>query len=144
MNRNFAALTLLLLAGAGCGPSGDVSIDVKDSSGETAHVRAGASGTVALPSNFPKDVPSPKDATVAASVAQGTEMMVNFRAKGTVPEASAFYQERLKAEGWTLKPVMELDGTSSVIEAEKDKRKCMVMITPGDGETIVQIHTSPQ
>jgi hypothetical protein len=144
MHRTAVALALLLLTGTGCGPSGEISVDVKDGSGKTARVNAGVAGTVSLPSSFPKDVPSPKDSTVAASISQGSDIMVNFRAKGTVPEASAFYQERLKAEGWTLKPVMELDGTSSVIEAAKDKRKCMVMITPGEGETIVQVHTSPQ
>jgi hypothetical protein len=79
----------------GCGKGGDVSIDVKDSSGKTAHVNAGATGTVSLPATFPKDVPVPKDSTVAVSVAQGAELMVSFRVKGTVPESVAFYQERL-------------------------------------------------
>ena len=141
MDRNAVAIALIILAGAGCGKPGEVSFDVKDSSGKTAHVNAGAMGTVALPANFPKDVPSPKDSTVLTSVAQGKDIMVSFRAKGTVPDEVAFYQERLKAEGWSLKPPMDMNG-SSALEAEKGARKCVVMITSGGGETFVQVHAS--
>jgi len=143
MDRTVVALALLLVGGTGCG-KGDVTIDVKDSSGKTAHVTAGATGTVALPASFPKDIAVPKDSTVAVSVAQGKDLMVSFRVKGTVQESVAFYQERLKAEGWTLKPVMDMNGTSSILEGQKDKRTCTVMIMPGEGETVVQVHTSPE
>jgi hypothetical protein len=39
---------------------------------------------------------------------------------------------------------MDLNGTSSILEAQKDKRACTVMIMAGDGETVVQVHTSPE
>jgi hypothetical protein len=142
MDRNVVVLALLLVAGTGCGKPGEISIDVKDSSGKTAHVTAGAMGTVSLPANFPKDVPTPKDSTVATSVAQGKDLMVSFQVKGTVPETLAFYQAGLKAAGWTLDPPTDVNGTTAILEGEKGPRKCAVMIMSGNGQTVVQVHAS--
>ena len=144
MHRDAVVLALLLLAGTGCGKGGEVTIDARTSSGGTARVTAGATGTVSLPAGFPKDIPSPRDSTVGVTVAQGKTLMVTFRAKGTVPECLAYYQEQLKAQGWTLKPATEMGGTSFVLQGKKDKRECTVMITPGEGETVVQVHAPPE
>jgi hypothetical protein len=143
MHRTAVALALLLLAGTGCG-KGEVTIERKAADGETVKVKAGATGTVALPGNFPKDIGIPGDSTVAVSMSKGKDLVVSFRVRGTVDGTLAFYQGKLKADGWTLDEPMNMNG-SYMLEAKKAGRKCMVMITAGEkDETIAQVHTSPE
>lgn len=143
MHRTAAALALLLLAGTGCGKQ-EVTINTKNSKGESVQVKAGATGTVALPANFPKDVGIPKNSTVAVSMSQGKDLMVSFRVQGTVEATLAFYQESMKGSGWTLKEPMNMNG-SYMLEGKKEKRDCVVMITPSEkGEIVAQVHTSPE
>ena len=144
MHRTAVALALLLLAGTGCGKGGEVTIERKAADGQTVKVNAGATGTVSLPANFPKDIAIPKDSTVAVSMSKGTNLMVGFRVKGTVASTLAFYQEKLKGDGWTLNEPVDMNGSFG-LEARKEERKCEVMITPGEaGESIAQVHTSPE
>jgi hypothetical protein len=143
MHRTAVALALLLLAGTGCG-KGEVVINTKNSKGESVQVKAGATGTVSLPANFPKDVGIPKDSTVAVSMTQGKDLMVTFRVKGTIEATLASYQESMKSGGWTLKEPMNMNG-SFMLEGKKEKRTCVVMIMAGEaGEIVAQVHTSPE
>lgn len=142
MNRAAALAALLSLAAAGCGGSESVSYDVDDGSGEKAHVEAGVKGAVALPPTFPGDVPVPKDSSVAMSIGKGKDLMVTFSAKGTTADHAAFYEERLKKEGWTLEDTVTVNGVSSAISGKKGGRTCSVIISGDEGEVMVQVNLS--
>jgi hypothetical protein len=105
-NKLTVLIALLTILGFGCGKSstyktkdGEVKIDRKGNQasyemttkeGKTK-VTASESG-VALPDNFPKDVPIFKGATVKLTSTQGNSQVVHLAVSVSVADGAKFYQ----------------------------------------------------
>jgi hypothetical protein len=151
-NQTTVILTVLTLFIIGCGRSstiqtkdGEVKIEQKGNQatyevtskdGKTK-VTAGDSG-VALPDNFPKDIPIYKDATVKLSSTQGKTMMVHLAVTASMADCAKYYQEQLKEQGWEIETTMNV-GDATMTSAKKEKRKCVVNVIKSDKETMIQI-----
>jgi hypothetical protein len=153
MTKNVAVI-LAVLTGltVGCGRSstqqtkdGEVKIERKGSQGAyevttkegTVKVTTGDKG-VALPDDFPKDVPVYKGATVKLTSTQGKATVVHLGVPVSVAESAKFYQDQLKQQGWEIEATMNM-GEATMISAKKGTRKCTVNSAKTDKETMVQI-----
>ncbi len=152
------ALMALVAFGFGCGKSektykttegelkveeksGQVTVETTTKEGKVK-IAGGDSG-VALPDNFPKDVPIIHGATVRMAVTQGAQMFVNLRAPGSTADAAKFYQESLKGQGWEIETAMNM-GDTSMLSAKKEKRQCTVVAAKDSDGTMVQLTVSPE
>jgi hypothetical protein len=147
-------ITLALLAAItfGCGKSStyktrDGEVTVDKSAGQVTfegktkegNVKVAASETgVALPDNFPKDVPIYKGAVVKVASTQGKAMMVHMEVPASVPDALKFYQDQLKDQGWEIESTMNM-GEGSMLSAKKTDRQCTAMVLKQDKGTVVQL-----
>jgi hypothetical protein len=147
-------ITLALLAAVafGCGKSstyktrdGEVIVDKKAGQvtfeGKTKEgnvkVTAADSG-VALPDNFPKDVPIYKGAVVKIASTQDKTMMVHMEVAASVADALKYYQDELKGQGWEIQSTMNM-GEGSMIAAKKAERQCTAMVLKDNKGTMVQL-----
>jgi len=147
-------ITLALLAGVafGCGKSstyqtrdGEVTIDKKggqvtfEGKSKQGDVKVSANDRgVALPDDFPKDVPIYQGAVVKVASTQGKTMMVHMAVSASVADALKYYQDQLKDQGWEIQSTMNL-GEGSMISAKKADRQCSAMVLKQDKGTIVQL-----
>ena len=114
------------------------NIEMKSSKGEKVNVSASDKG-VALPENFPNDIPVMPGAIVKMAIATGGNLSVHFSVKAAPADAMKFYEENLKAKGWKIDATMNM-GDASMVSAVKEKRKCVLNIAKEDGGgTIVQV-----
>lgn len=149
-------LTVLVALAVGCGKGektyktseGDVTI--KQKSGEATYEGTTKEGKfkvavsdkgVALPDNFPKDVPVLKGATVKVAMAQGKQMMVHLLVPGSISDVAKSYQDGLKAQGWEIDATMNM-GESSMVTAKKGNRQCAVVAGKDSNGTMVQLTVS--
>lgn len=140
------ALAALLLALAACGKknAGEVTIshgsgdtvEIKDKDGKVA-VTASDKG-VALPDDFPKDMPLMKDAVVQMVAGAGDNRIVMFAVGAPVAEVLAFYQENLKAQGWKIDATTNT-GEGAMLNATKAGRQALVTISKNGKETAIQL-----
>jgi len=146
-------LCALALLASGCGkettvstPSGQATvtqkgnvtnIEMKSSKGEKVNVSASDKG-VALPENFPNDIPVMPGAVVKMAMASGGNLSVHFSVKASPADAMKFYEDNLKAKGWKIDATMNM-GDATMVSAEKEKRKCVLNIAKEDGGAIVQV-----
>lgn len=153
------ALTVLVAFAFGCGKSektttipegevkverksGEVTLEASGKGGERVAVAAGDKG-IALPADFPKDVPIIEGATVKVAMTQGRKMVVHLHAALPVADAAKFYDDELKGRGWAIESTMNT-GDVSMVSARKGKRLCSVTVArEGDG-TLVQLALSQQ
>jgi hypothetical protein len=148
----FSAVALSAILAVGCGksstyktPEGQVTVDKKggqvtfegSSKDGTVKVTANESG-VALPDNFPKDIPIYKGAVIKISSTQGKTMLAHMTVPGSVADVLKYYQDQLKDQGWTIESTMNL-GEGSMIAAKKAARQCSAMVLKQDKETLVQL-----
>lgn len=152
-----AALSILLVAAAGCGKRDTVEtsngkVQVSESGGTTKIEVSGKDGKavmatsetrVAIPDTFPKDVPIPKDAVPKLTMTQGKSEILHLIVPQSVADATKEYQEKLKAEGWGIETTMNV-GDGSIIQAKKDDRICSVMVAKNDdgGGAAIQLTIS--
>lgn len=136
-----ATLAILLVAATGCNKSrtvetGDGTVQVTESSGTTqiemeskeGKARLTASETaVAIPDTFPKDVPILKGAVARMTMSQGKTEILHLAIPQSVAEVTKDYQEKLKAEGWTIESTMNT-GDGAMLHAKKDDRVCVLII----------------
>lgn len=142
MKTNLAVtLTILLAAAIGCKESQTVEtpdgkVQVSESGGTTKMEVQGKDGKatiamsdtkVAIPDTFPKDVPILKGAVPKLTMSQGKSEILHLMLPQGVAEVTKEYQEKLKAEGWTIESSMNT-GDGSMIQAKKDDRICMVIV----------------
>ena len=141
MNTRSTRLVLTLsaaaLAAAACGRKSE-TVTMSADSGKIA-VAASDSG-MALPADFPKDVPVMKGAVVKAvmgSPAQGN-LMVFMASPAPVAEVSAFYEQELKAQGWSTE---SRTGTSEggISTHKKAGRDLMLTLAKDAKGTNIQI-----
>jgi len=136
-----ATLTLLLLVAAGCKENrtvetADGKVQVTESSGTTQIQVEGKDGkatltasetAVAIPDAFPKDVPILKGAVPKMTMSQGKTEILHLAIPQSVAEVTKEYQEKLKAEGWTIESTMNT-GDGAMLHAKKDDRICVLVI----------------
>ena len=141
MQKQFViALTVLFAFAFGCGKSektyktADGKVKVKMATGDKG---------VALPDNFPKDVPILKGATVKIAMTQGKQMVVHLLVSGSVADAAKYYTDELKGQGWEIETTMNM-GESSMLSAKKDKRQCTVVAAKESDGTLVQLSVSQE
>jgi len=148
MKTNLVATAgILLMAAMGCNKSNtietsDGKVEVSESSGTTRIELDGKDGKatfvasetkVALPDTFPKDVPILKGAVPKLTMSQGKSEIVHLALPQSVAEVTKEYQEKLKAEGWTIETAMNM-GDGSMIHAKKDDRICSLIVGKNEDE----------
>jgi hypothetical protein len=97
----------------------------------------GESG-VALPDDFPKDVPVYPGATVKASYAAGKVLMVHLQTKDSIADSGKFYQEQLKNNGWEIGTTLNQADTS-MVTAKKAGRQCNAVCAKEGAGTLIQL-----
>lgn len=141
------ALCAFVLLAFGCGkettvstPTGQATvtqkgdkttIEMKSGTGEKVNISASDKG-VALPADFPGDIPVMPGAVVKMAMTTGGNLSVHFSVKASPADAMKFYEENLKAKGWKIDATMNM-GDASMVSAEKEKRKCVLNIAKDDG-----------
>jgi len=126
-------------------PQGELRITQKDGTatmelagkGVKATVTSGE-GAVALPADFPKDMPLIQGGVVRMAVEAGPNFSVHLVAPASVAEAGKFYEDGLKGQGWKIEAVMNL-GESVMVAASKGARKCQVTIAPEAKGSLLQL-----
>jgi hypothetical protein len=153
------ALTVLAALSFGCGKSektyttpggevkvkqksGEVTYEATGKDGEKLTVAAGDKG-IALPADFPKDVPIIKGATVKVSMTQGKQLVVHLHVSVPVADAAKFYNDELKAQGWAIESTMNA-GDMSMVHAKKGNRQCSVAAAKESDGTLVQLAISQE
>jgi hypothetical protein len=142
-----AACCACLMLAYGCGkdeksvstPQGELRITTK---GDTSTVEmagkdikvtsSSGEGGVALPADFPRDMPVIKGGVVKMAMEAGPNFSVHLTAPASVAEAGKFYEDGLKAQGWKIEAAMNM-GDSMMISASKGKRKCAVTVAKEAG-----------
>ncbi|MEI8376867.1 MAG: hypothetical protein WCJ35_28975, partial [Planctomycetota bacterium] len=147
-------ITLALLAAVtiGCGKKttfktrdGEVTVDrnggqvTYEGKSKDGTVKIAANeGGVALPDNFPKDMPIYKGAVVKVSSTQDKTMLAHMTVPASQADVLKYYQDQLKDQGWEIEATMNM-GEGSMITANKSGRQGSVMIIKQDKETMVQL-----
>jgi hypothetical protein len=160
MQKQFViVLTVLFAFAFGCGKSektyktaqgevkvkqksGEVTYEATTKDGGTFKMAAGDKG-VALPDNFPKDVPILKGATVKMAMTHGKQFHVQLQAPGAITDATKFYEDSLKGQGWEIETTMNM-GDTSMLSAKKGARQCAIVASKDSGGTIVQLTVTPE
>ncbi|OHE82605.1 MAG: hypothetical protein A2107_06880 [Verrucomicrobia bacterium GWF2_62_7] len=96
---------------------------------------------VALPDNFPKDVPLYKGAVVKMAASQGAQLVVHLHVAASIADAAKFYQDQLKSQGWEIGSTMNM-GDTSMVTANKAGRQCAVVVAKEDNGALVQLSVS--
>jgi len=152
-------LTVLIAVLSGCGKSEktfntpDGEVKIKQKGGEVTYEATGKDGKkltvaagdkgIALPADFPKDVPILKGATVKVAMTQGKQVIVHLYVSGSVADAAKLYNDELKAQGWEVESTMSA-GDVSMVSLKKGSRQCSVTVAKeGDG-TLVQLAVSQE
>jgi hypothetical protein len=153
-------LTLMLAALAviafGCGKGstyktneGEVTVDRKGgqityegkSKEGSVKVSANENG-VALPDDFPKDVPIYKGAVVKVAATQGKMIMVQLSVPAPMSSSTKYYQDQLKDQGWEIQSMMNM-GEGSMVIAKKGDRQCSAVVSKDGSASSVQISVTP-
>jgi hypothetical protein len=145
-------IVVLALAG-GCGkkeqniatPGGNVKVTQQGSgttiemTGKDEKVKITASDKgVALPANFPADVPIMPGATVKMAMSSGDALSVAFSIPGSQADALKYYEDNFKAKGWEIAATMNM-GDTAMISAKKGKRECVMNVGKEGSGSIVQL-----
>jgi hypothetical protein len=109
--------------------------------GERATVTNAADKSVALPADFPKDMPILRDATVKVAISQGERMIVHLYTSASIADAAKFYDAELKGQGWKIESTTHA-GEMLVFSAKKGKTVCGVTVTKEGKRTLVRIAIS--
>ena len=153
------AIILVALAAItfGCGKSstyktkdGEVTVDKSAGKVTFANITKDGKVTVtaskdgvALPDNFPKDVPIYKGAVVQVASTQGKTMMVHFTVDAAVADALKYYQDELKSQGWQIDSTMNM-GQGSMLVAKKGDRQCSAVVMKQDKGAMVQLSVTQE
>lgn len=146
------ALALALLAGCGkkeqnvAVPGGKVTVtqqgggttmEMRSDKGDKVKVTASDKG-VALPANFPADVPIMPGATVKMAMTSGEALSVTFSVAASQADALKYYEDNLKAKGWEIAATMNM-GESAMLSAKKGKRECVMNASKDGSGSMVQL-----
>jgi len=120
----------------GCGKSEKTS-----KTGERATATNAADKSVALPADFPRDVPILRDATVKIVMSQGERTVVHLYTSASIADAAKFYDAGLKRLGWKVESSTNT-GEMFVVSAKKGKTVCGVTVTKEGKRTLVRMAIS--
>jgi hypothetical protein len=147
-----AAVVLALLAGCGkkeqnvAVPGGNVTVkqqaggttmEMTSDKGDKVKISASDKG-VALPANFPADVPIMPGATVKMAMTSGDALSVTFSVAASQADALKYYEDNLKAKGWEIAATMNM-GDTAMLSAKKGKRECIMNVGKDAGGSMVQL-----
>jgi len=124
---------------------GTVTVDRDDDTttfsmdgGDKLQVKAGEN--IALPEDFPKDVPVYPDATLVTSMATPEGVMISSRSSADPGDVLAFYKKELASEGWKLEAEMNM-GPQRMLTFSKGDRQATVTLSSDEGETQISLMT---
>jgi hypothetical protein len=107
--------------------------------GKDAKVKISASDKgVALPANFPADVPIMPGATVKMAMSTGDALSVTLGVAASQADALKYYEDNLKAKGWEIAATMNM-GDTAMISAKKGKRECVMNVGKDGSGSVVQL-----
>lgn len=131
------ALAAAVLAAAACGKKSE-TVTMKTSDGKV-NIAVNESG-VALPADFPKDVPVMKDAVVKAVMGTSEQgnLVVIMSAAAPVAEVVSYYQQSLKAQGWNTESSMNM-GEGAMLTLKKEGRSLMLTVSKDGKDTNIQL-----
>ncbi|HJN07688.1 MAG TPA: hypothetical protein QF564_03290 [Pirellulaceae bacterium] len=139
MKAHMIVLCLATVISSGCGsPTGRDSEAGKENAAGTPRGSAKNAG-VELPTEFPSDIPiypGSKPTTVLDN-AEGT--MVSFETDATVPEVTSYYEEQLKAHGWSNPAGSFKSAESALFQSKKENRSIMIGISKEKNATLISM-----
>jgi hypothetical protein len=135
--------TALLLTGCNGGDD-----EAGNGGGNSGDSQAGDDGvtnlsTVSLPDDFPDDVPTYPDATLAVAAEMPTGFTVVHNSADAVDDVSAFFKTELEEEGWEVGQTIDTP-QGSMIVATKDDRQVGVTIGAEDDQTTISTTITSQ
>jgi hypothetical protein len=105
---------------------------------EKMHLETGEQG-VALPHDFPSDVPLYPGATLTLAVTIDDLLQVTLHTADDLPEVVKFYREQLEAADWKIEAELDVK-KGDMLSADKDGRTCSVLLTrKSDNVTVISI-----
>lgn len=116
---------------------GGTTVEMRSDKGEKVKVTSSDKG-VALPANFPADVPIMPGATVKMAMTSGDALSVTFSVAASQADALKYYEDNLKAKGWEIAATMNM-GESAMLSAKKGKRECIMNVGKDGGGSMVQL-----
>ena len=144
-------LALALAFTFGCGRKatyktrdGEVTVDrdgkqaTIEATTKDGKVKFSAGQSVALPADFPKDVPIYQGATVRMAGSQGKGMIAMLVVSASSADAAKYYQDELKNQGWEIENTVNTADVA-VLSAKKEQRRCTVSITKDKEGTMVNV-----
>ena len=121
--------------------SGTVSVQGSDGQGGAINVQAGES--VALPADFPSDIPVPDGVTwnlVQNSQSDGKPVvMVQGMLATPLADVAASMKSRIESQGWTSVQNFQQAGEMEMLSYKKEERSLNVTITKADDQTSIMI-----
>lgn len=115
-----------------------VKITGKEGGKEFSYEVSGKGG-VALPQNFPEDVPRYPGAGVLSSMSQGNAMSMVTLQTGDAPErVYEFYGAKLRAAGWEIASEVSA-GQMRMISGRKAERQANVTVIGGEGKCTITV-----
>ena len=153
-----AACCVCVALAFGCGkdertvstPQGDIKVTKKgdgasvEVTGKDVKISAAGDGkSVALPANFPKDVPIINGGVVRIAAVTGENLSVHLAAPASMAEATKYYEDNLKSQGWKIEATMSM-GEATMVSAKKGKRECIVTATKDGNGSVVQLVVSAE
>ena len=105
---------------------------------EKMHLETGEQG-VALPHDFPSDVPLYPGATLTLAVTIDDLLQVTLHTADDIPDVVKFYREQLEAGDWKIEAELDVK-KGDMLSADKDGRTCSVLLTrKSDNVTVISI-----
>ena len=135
MRKSILIAACASLALASCGKNaGNVEIKTQGAKITTA----GTGKSVALPDNFPKDVPIINGGAVQMASVIENKTTLMLTASAPAADAIKFYQDGLKAQGWKVGGTMAV-GSMTLLSAEKENRTCGVQVAAANEGSAISI-----
>ncbi len=98
---------------------------------------------IALPADFPKDVPLPKEAKpVEASKRPDGTRHLKLQTPGSMQDTTAFYAKQLPGAGWAI-TAQKTRGAAATFFADKDDRTMTIGIFDRGGFRQITIEADP-
>ena len=137
---SIAVLALLVLS-FGCGESDKSYRAGKDRGSVPGNAKDAREKSAELPPDFPKDVPILKNATVKVVMSQGNRITVHLSTTSPVAEATNFYDDAFKRQGWTIEGTTK-SNEMSILSARKGASHCGVTISKQGNGTLIRLALS--
>lgn len=113
----------------------DTQLTIIGADGATVRVSNGDNG-IAVPSDFPKDVPVYAGASVTTSATVQNTITLVLKSTDPVSKVAAFYKEQLKASDWTVEAAIESEEGSFLTGKKEDRVLSTSIAKEGTGSLI--------